>query len=122
MTDITFYMNDYLRGRNTVIDAASFPFWEMKASQVVRNITCGNIDESEPIPEVVQMCVCEVAETLYLIVKSESSGRVIASEKVGGHSVTYQAQSEAEKQAVILNIIRYWLSETGLMYMGVKKC
>lgn len=122
MTDYSFYTENYLQGRKAVLDAASFPFWERKASQMVRSLTFGNIDESGVIPEPVQLCVCEVAETLYRQEKAEGSGKAITSEKVGGHSVTYQLKTAAEKQMEIYSIVNTWLADTGLMYAGVRTC
>lgn len=123
MTDHSFYTEKYLQGRKAALDAASFPFWETKASQKVRSLTFGNINESEPIPEAVQMCVCEVAELMYRHDKAEgNSGKAITSEKVGGHSVTYQLKTSAEKHAEIQNVVYSWLADTGLMYAGVSPC
>ena len=123
MTDYSFYTDNYLLGRKAVIDAASFPFWERKASQTVRILTYGNINESEPISENVQLCVCELAEALYRQDKADgASGKKIASEHVGGHSVTYHMETDAEKMMEIYNIIQTWLADTGLMYAGVSPC
>lgn len=118
MTDYDFYKENYLAGREAVFDAASFPFWERKASQTVRNHTFGNIDENKPVSEEVQMCICEVAECLYRQNTEESNGNV-ASETVGKLSVTYKTKSSEEKKNEVYDIICSWLSGTGLMYQGV---
>ena len=118
MTTYKFYTETYLSGKEAVLDAASFPYWERKASSTIRNMTFGNIDETKEIPEAVQMCVCEVAELLYTQdKKTKESG--VASEKVGDYSVSYHVQSEEEKKAEIRNVVVQWLAGTGLMYCGV---
>ena len=118
MTDYTFYNDKYLSGKEAVLDAASFLFWERKACNVVRNLTFGNIDETAEIPEAVQMCVCEVAELLFNQEKYAQASN-IASEKVGDYSVTYRAQTGAEKMQDAGDIAKQWLSGTGLLYCGV---
>lgn len=116
MTDYSFYINRYLgSAKEAVLDAASFPFWERKAANEVRNLTFGNINENETIPEVVQCSVCEVAELLY---KQEADERNIASETVGGYSVSYRAKASIEKKAEVYVAVSGWLAHTGLMYCG----
>ena len=119
MTDYEFYSKNFLAGRGAVIDSASFPFWERKASNEVRKYTFGNINETKPIPEDVKLCVCEVAEILF---KNEKEGRTdgVLSEKVGEYSVTYANKDSAEAlNSKIAQTIRTWLLPTGLMYCGV---
>ena len=117
MTNYSFYNDKYLSGKEAVIDAASFPYWERKASNIVRNMTFGNIDEAGAVPEVVQMCVCEVAE---LLAKQEkSAARGVTSEKVGDYSVSYAMQTKAEQVQEVVSVVRNWLLDTGLMYCGV---
>lgn len=122
VTDETFYKDKYLLKREAVIDTASFPFWEREASQEVRKYTLDNIDESEPIPEVVQLCICAVAEHLYKCDKQESETGSVISEKDGSWSATYETakQSEDNKQAKIAKIIFKWLGSTGLLYRGMR--
>lgn len=119
MTTFEFYTDSYLSGREAVFDTASFPFWERKASQAVRKYTFGNIDESEPISEVVQGCVCEVAELLYEHDLQKRKNDGIASEKVGEYSVSYRAEkSTEEKEREVNGVVREWLANTGFLYCG----
>lgn len=118
MTDYTFYEDKYLSRREAVLDAASFKFWERKASNIVRSLTFGNIDENQEILEEVQMCVCEVAELLYTQ-KERAKTSDMASEKVGDYSVSYRAQTDNERKAEISNVVSEWLADTGLLYCGV---
>lgn len=117
MTDYTFYTENYLSGKEAVLDAAFFPYWERKACNAVRGLTFGNIKESGEIPEAVRMCVCEVAELLYTQEeRAKESG--VASEKVGDYSVTYRTQMETEKNTEVRKVVTEWLAGTGLMYCG----
>lgn len=119
MTTFEFYTDSYLSGREAVLEAASFPFWERKASKVVRRYTFGNIDENRPISEAVQGCVCELAELLYEHDLQKRKNDGIASEKVGEYSVSYRAEKSAEEVAQEVNgVVREWLEDTGLLYCG----
>ena len=118
MTEYTFYKDKYLSGKEAVLDAASFTFLERKACNVVRNLTFGNIDETAEIPENVQMCVCEVTELLFKQEQNSHTAK-IASEKVGDYSITYRAQTNSEKKQEAGDIVKQWLSSTGLLYCGV---
>ena len=117
MTDYSFYTESYLTGREAVIDAASFPHVERTASNIVRGLTYGNIDETNAIPEPVQMCVCEVAEALHRYDKLSERG--VTSEKVGDYSVTYEVQTKTQLTKDIVSIVRNWLQNTGLLFSGV---
>lgn len=122
MTDNAFYSTEYLKGRQAVIDTASFTFWERKASQEVRKYTFGNINESVTIPEVVQLCACEVAEHLYMCDKrSKEIDQGVTSEKDGTWSASYESTAEVERNNKLRtkDIITTWLIDTGLMYCGV---
>lgn len=120
MTTFEYYTDSYLSGREAVLDAASFPFWERKAGNEVRMRTFGRIDENGVIPDVVQGCVCEMAELLFTQDMQRRKNSGIASEKVGEYSVSYQApKSTAEAEQEVNRVIREWLSGTGLLYCGV---
>lgn len=123
LTDETFYGGTYksTMGEAT-IPLEVFGKWSIKASNVVRAYTFGNINENDGISDDVQMCVCEVAEHLYSCnqrdIESDSS---VESEKDGSWSVSYKErrtveQEDREKSA---KIIITWLANTGLMFCGV---
>lgn len=119
--DYPFYVVEYLRGKEAVIDTASFDFYIRKASQEIKRYTFENIRDE--VPECVKMCCCELAEKLCTADKNvEHSGK--ASESVGAWSVSYES-AEQTKQALkkdIKAIVYSWLSGTGLLFAGVKKC
>lgn len=123
MVDYEFYTDAYLIGKEAVIDAASFPFYERFASKELMCFAGQNIGNND-IPECVKLCVCEIAEALYTADKydKQSGGKV--SESVQGWSVSYQSaeQNENTKRQKIVSIIYKWLSGTGLLYRGVDIC
>lgn len=121
-TNIEFYSESYLNGRDLKIPAKEFDYWAMLASAMIRRSTFGNIDGLDGIPDEVQMCCCEVSEKLYAAesVKGEN-GMILQSYGNDGETGTFKADelSENEVQKSISRIIRKWLGHTGLMYCGV---
>ena len=80
-TTVEYYTNSYLMGREAAIDTASFPFYAMKATQIIKQYTFGNISNAEIIDEV-QSCCCELAEFLYRE-DTEGHDTKVQSEKKG---------------------------------------
>lgn len=120
-TDYPFYVMQYLKGKEAAIDASSFEFYIRKASQEINRHTYGNMPEE--IPECVKMCCCEIAEKLYTADKNiEHGGKT--SESAGSWSVSYESTEQIKRtmQKDIRAIVYSWLSGTGLLYAGVKKC
>ncbi len=122
-TDYEFYSETYAAtvGDITVPESV-FGKYAMKASGIIRKHTFGNIDESDTIPDEVQMCACELAEQLYGYAQatSDSNGGNVTSEKDGTWSATYasyetMASAEASQE---YEIIYNWLALTGLLYSG----
>lgn len=123
LTNSTFYGGIYKDTMGEVtIPLDVFGKWSIKASNIVRSYTFGNINENDEIQEDVQMCVCEVAEHLYSCdVRDKESDSSIATEKDGSWSVSYKdrntvVQEDRDKSA---SIIMTWLANTGLMFCGV---
>jgi len=118
-TTSEFYTDTYSKGRQAVIDTASFPRYALKATQSIKRYTFDNIDENKPFIEELQMCCCDVAEHLYKQDNKDHEDDV-QSEKKGEWSTTYISAKEAEslKQSKIKEIIYNWLTMTGLLYRG----
>lgn len=121
--DEAFYKDEYLCGKEAVINAA-FYFYARRATQEIRRFTGSNVEESD-IPECVKMCCCEVAELLYNAESTESGSAAqgISSESVGDMSVSYES-AETRHQALMNNIksvVYSWLAGTGLLYRGVRR-
>lgn len=63
-TDEMYYINDYLKGRKPVI-TTGFLFYAQSASQVIDRYTFSRLKAVPEVPEEVQMCCCELAESEY---------------------------------------------------------
>jgi len=116
--DSDFYTREYLSGRQAVISPALFPYYARKASSYIDQYTFDGIDEDN-VPDVVKMCCCELAETLFRLENSPSFNGVI-SERVGDISRTYES-GEVKQQSLnvsIKNVVHVWLLNTGLLYRG----
>lgn len=120
--DEEFYKNTYLCGKEAVITTA-FDYYTRQSSQKIRSYTYGNIDENN-VPECVQMCCCELAELLFRDELSEQQNGGVSSESVQGWSKSYES-AENRKSALCnaeKSCIYKWLSGTGLLYAGVRRC
>ena len=104
---------EYLSGKEAVIDTASFAFFARKATQLINQQTFGNISE---VTEAIKNCCCEVAESFF---KQDQKSAEITSEKVGNYSVTKNVKTAPEYDSERTGIIRSWLLDTGLLYRGV---
>ena len=116
--DSDFYTREYLSGRQAVISPAVFPYYARKASSYIDQYTFDGID-ADNVPDVVKMCCCELAETLFRLENSPSFGGV-TSERVGDISRTYES-GEVKQQSLnvsIKNVVHAWLLNTGLLYRG----
>lgn len=112
-----YYIKEYLQDRQAVIDAASYPFYAQKATQLIKLHTFNRIKEDN-IPDEAKMCCCELAEEMYKHEK-ENAGNIV-SEKVGEYSVSYVDKEKAESvsRGKYVSIIYNWLATTGLLYRG----
>lgn len=120
--DLDFYESKYLAGRSAAVTAADFAYYAQSASKVIDTYTFGNINPDN-VPEEVRMCCCELTEMLYKTDTSQAANKQgVASESVQGWSQSYES-SQARQQAAQSSqrdIIRKWLSGTGLLYSGVR--
>ncbi len=119
-TDEMYYINDYLKGRKPVI-TTGFPFYARSASQIIDRYTFGRLKDVAEIPDEVQMCCCELAESEYRMEKQQKESGGKASEKIGTYSVSFSSvqesvQATAKEQR---SIVMKWLADTGLCYQGV---
>ncbi|MFV0344214.1 MAG: hypothetical protein ACK5JH_15230 [Anaerocolumna sp.] len=123
-TDYDFYIGTYKDDMGEItIPQESFKKWAIKSSNLIRQYTFNNINESAPILDKVQYCCCELAEHLYQCDKRDTEGdnSGIASEKDGSWSVTYESREKVSENDMYASkgIIYNWLSDTGLLYCGV---
>jgi hypothetical protein len=121
-TTLTFYKDTYLMGRQAVISDALFPLYALKATRTIKQYTFDNIDETETYSEAVQMCCCEMAESIF---KKDNPANIVdpnvRSETTGTHSITFETQAATEDyhRSVIKGIVYNWLSDTGYLYRGL---
>lgn len=115
--------SDYLSGKKAVITTA-FAYYARQATSLINRYTHGNIT-GDNIPDEVKMCCCELAELICSSEASEAAKKQgIASESVQGWSQSYES-SEARETALRnaqKECIYKWLSNTGLLYSGVRRC
>ena len=119
-TDEMYYINDYLKGRKPVI-TTGFLFYAQSASQVIDRYTFSRLKAVPEVPEEVQMCCCELAESEYRREKQQKESGGKTSENIGTYSVSFTSAQESA-QAVAReqrNIVMKWLADTGLCYQGV---
>lgn len=120
--DYTFYTDEYLAGKSASVTEADFGYYARDASAVIDRYTFGNIDP-EDVPEEVKLCCCELAEVMYKAENSQAARKDgIASESVTGWSQSYESSETRQRaaQSTQSDIIRKWLSGTGLLYSGVR--
>lgn len=118
--DEQFYKDEYLLGRKPVI-RDGFLFYARQASCIIDQYTYGRLAEVGAVPEVVQMCCCELAEMEYTKAKRQNESGGKTSEKVDSYSVSYASATETEKAAATetRKVILKWLGDTGLCYRGI---
>ena len=114
----------------TTIPEANFIKLERKARVFIDDVTFDRLkDNATLIDDTVKECLCEIMECNYKLEQeeAETGGKLISSETIDQHSVTY-AVSDIEKNEVdksrinftkFYNIARQYLSNTGLLYRGV---
>lgn len=120
--DEKFYKTAYLSGKEAVV-ATAFDYYARHASQIINQYAGENID-AENVPECVKMCCCELAELAFRDESSEAQNGGISSESVQGWSKSFES-TEARKtalQSAQKACIYKWLSGTGLLYAGVRRC
>lgn len=119
--DYRFYLENYDGG---IIPEEALKKMIMKANTYLSNMMHQSPEEKDL--ELVQFCLCEVAETIYQDEqqRAEYNGREIQSENTDGYSVTYVTETgkdaENSLQTKVYAIIRRYLASTGLLYAGVK--
>ena len=106
--DYTFYSTTY----GGKVSSGDFIKLEIQASALIDYYTFNRI---ETVDNKVKYAVCELVDCLKNL--EDTGGKEIASESVGGYSVSYDIGNAtiAKKQK---SIIAKYLGHTGLMYRG----
>lgn len=127
----SYYENDYLLGREPSVSEDDFEFFEKAAAKEVNRYTYGRLKASpDLVTDDVRDCVCAIAEVLYQSDKISKSAAeqgivgVLTSYSNDGQSGTYDVSqstyTETGKQKEIKRLIYLHLSDTGLLYAGVR--
>lgn len=122
--DYRFYVDEY-GGKG--INEDDFPAAALRASQYVRTITLNRADNHQG--EEVKYAVCAVADIYHEIFEKEQENvPEKRSETTDGYSVSYVVQQKDGESKETLFRRRayerasYWLTGTGLLQRGVKRC
>ena len=116
--DYNFYKNEF----HGDLNENEFEKNEVKARFLIHRYTFDRLlkTEDENIIYKAKLAICELLEDIELL--SQTDNKIIASESVGNHSITYDTGSTATTKESIetrrVNIIRKYLGNTGLMFRG----
>lgn len=115
-TTYQFYIDSFLMGDTAaaVIPDVSFPRVAAKAERAInwKNVV---FPDNFVAPDYLQLCVCEVAELLYMSEKSASQRAAgISSFSNDGYSVSYDTKSEDDIKQQISGIRKKHLNDTAL--------
>lgn len=114
-----YYIDNYLKGKKPIIPQSDYAYYIMQANQHLKQFI--NTSATNNSEEVINMCACEVAEVLYNNDSINVSSGITA-QSTGDVSITYAGLADrlsgSNKQ--IKCIIYKWLSNTGLLYRGVR--
>ena len=113
----TIYVNSYLLGRPTTIPEEQFPGWEQAARTLInrRHVEFDSADDPDATnlpPYEVQMCICEVAEALFIESQAPRAGELKSESNAGYSWSKIEAKSQAESNKEIQKIVMKWLAGT----------
>lgn len=120
--DYSYYAAEYCEHQEPAVPFPVFTHYAKKATAEIERLTFGNITEVNDSR--IKLCCCEVAELLYKHEKAAEEHGGVTTESVGGWSKSYEGE-ESQRQLLSQKIntcVRSWLSGTGLLFSGVKKC
>ena len=107
-----YYHDTYNNGYNGVVPPEFFPMYAAKARYEVSAMLTS--DNTEAYAEILSLCMCEVADKLYMDEKKAG----VKSESTDGYTVTYTDGGNLSRD--IKKIIIRWLGDSGLLYSGVE--
>lgn len=128
--DYSYYVDNFF---GEALEEADFPKYAAKASAFLDYYTRGKA-KANADTEAVKTACCALAEQYQIIdlankaaVKGMDSGYEKASETVGSYSVSYRGggeiatasmQAKQAANAELVNLARFYLADTGLLYRG----
>lgn len=115
--DFIYYSTVYLGNK---IAEADFPRLALRAKAVINALTFNRAETDTTYTDEIKMAICAVAEVLYAEEIFTAEDRVIKTEKVGDHSVTYADSTLTEQSLEQKTTIaaKAYLANTGLLYRG----
>ncbi len=132
--EYSYYVGEFL---GDAISGSDFPKYAAKASAFLDYYTRGKAKANADL-EAVKTACCALAEQYQIIelahkaaVKGMDSGSDKASETVGSYSVSYRGggeiatasmQAKQAANAELVNLARFYLADTGLLYRGGCRC
>lgn len=123
-----YYISGYLIGKEPVISAVDFPYWEKQAERVLNKYTFSRLAQKcDLITDEIKDCTCELSELLYRADRAcrqaDEQGGFLQSYSNDGQSGTFDLShsvyTEEGKKKKIREIIYRYLGNTGLLYAGV---
>lgn len=122
--DYAYYSDKY--GGDSIPES-DFSTLALRSSEYINATTFGRLENGVPeeFADNVSRCCCEIAENIHRVGSMRTSGNgAVTSEKIGGYSVNYQSTAEqisafSSLDGLFSDIIRRYLSRTGLIYRGV---
>ena len=129
--DYRYYTEGYLLWKTPAVPEEIFPYWEKQARNQIDQYTFGRISaDSDLISEKVKDCTFELAEFLYQADSVSQQGiqdgaaGPISSYSNDGESASFDLSrsvyTEDGKSKKVKEIIYRYLSNTGLLYAGVR--
>lgn len=112
-----FYVEKY---HGDMISEDALERMSIKANSYLNNLMHQSPD-NENI-ELVQLCLCEAAELIYQdeVSRRKHDGKNVLSESNDGYSVSYGTNNNELIRGKVYEVIRRYLSNTGLLYAGVR--
>lgn len=125
-----YITHDYYKANGGVIPLEAFAKYERQARATIDYYTFNRVET--PVPEKVKECMLELIDFQEAVEKAAEEGsKVVKSETVGNHTVTYAdgvgllgiqtgANTGKSKAGLEYDIVAKYLMNTGLMYRGVE--
>lgn len=121
--DEDFYAKEYRGGAQAPLSGQDFRMCAIRATREIRTRTHGNINESGEIPDAVRYCCCELIDRLHMIDTAKGeNGFILQSYENDGESGAFLVTDLTEEKTAeaVDGIVLSWLSDTGLLFCGVK--
>ena len=120
MIDVSFDFYKETYAGEVIPDERSFKQPLMKANIYLNQVMRKELNDS--YLETVRLCLCEISDLIYQdsTFRAEHGGKEIQSENTDGYNVSYLSGEENSLNVSVYDVIRRYLSGTGLLYTGVK--